>query len=43
MTPLDTPKTSNAYHLERVTKKFTTVISADNTELLGRLLGGDRS
>jgi hypothetical protein len=28
-----------AYHLERVTKKFTTVISADNAELLGRLLG----
>jgi hypothetical protein len=32
------------YHLERVTKKFKTVISADNAELLGRLLGsGDGS
>lgn len=28
-----------AYHLERVTRKFTTVISAENAELLGRLLG----
>jgi hypothetical protein len=28
-----------AYHLERVTKKFTTVISADNAELLARMLG----
>jgi hypothetical protein len=30
-----------AYHLERVTKKFKTMISADNVELLARLLGGD--
>jgi hypothetical protein len=33
------PDALYAYHLERVTRKFTTVISADNAELLGRLLG----
>jgi hypothetical protein len=32
------PDALYAYHLERVTKKFTTVISADNAELLARLL-----
>lgn len=30
-----------AYHLDRVTKKFKTVISAENLELLARLLGED--
>lgn len=35
------PDALYAYHLERVTKKFTTVISADNAELLARLLGTD--
>lgn len=30
-----------AYHLHRVVSKFKTVISAENAELLGRLIGGD--
>lgn len=29
------------YHLNRVVTKFATIISADNAELLARLLGND--
>jgi hypothetical protein len=30
-----------AYHLERVFRKFNTVISAENAEMLAGLLGSD--
>lgn len=32
---------ARAYHLERVTRKFKMVISAENAELLAELLGDD--
>jgi hypothetical protein len=35
------PDTLRAYHLDRVTRKFNSVISAENAELLAGLLGSD--
>ena len=40
LAPLD-PDALYAYHLNRVTRKFTMVISADNMALLARLLDDD--
>jgi hypothetical protein len=37
----DDPDALRAYHLDRVVSKFNMVISADNAEVLARLLGSD--